>query len=175
MTDTMSQTAGTVTPEGGVRGVMEAMNGTMATTVDSAPAVAETTAGKVAALANATAPLPMPEHAFSWGAYFQAIGMLMLLLAALWGGMWLLRRSGKLRFIPSPGDFPRDGLRLEAQLPLGPRKGVMVVRFLNRRLVLGVTDQQITLLTETYTDHEHTDAAFNDIMDAASEREPGKS
>ena len=99
----------------------------------------------------ATEPAPI---AFSWGAYIQAIVVMGLLLGLLWLGLWLLRRSGKFRFLPQPGKLPKDALVLEHQLPLGPRKAVMVVRFLNRSLVLGVTDQQITLLTEMGPDNE---------------------
>lgn len=104
---------------------------------------------------------------FSWGGYFQAIGTLFLLLALLWGAVWAVRKYGKFNFIPKPGVFPRESLRLEAQLPLGPRKGLMVVRFLNKRLLLGVTDHQITLLTESAEHHdESNNAEFKDIFEA---------
>lgn len=128
-------------------------------------------------LTNATAPLAqaaattgtvLGEAGFSWGGYFQAIGVLFLLLAALWAGVWLLRKYSKFNFIPKPGMLPRDALRLEAQLPLGPRKGLMVVRFLNKRLLLGVTDHQITLLTESDAHHDQNNSLeFKDILDEA--------
>lgn len=94
--------------------------------------------------------------AFSWSGYIQAVGVLFLLVGLLWLALWAVRRHGGLfRAVPGAGGFSRDDLRLEAQLPVGPRKGLMVVRFLNKRLLLGVTDQQITLLTEQDLDHEH--------------------
>lgn len=106
---------------------------------------------------NATSPVAetvqstaLPPVEFSWGGYFEAIGVMLILLGALWGILWLMRRYGRFRFMPAPGAFPRNGLAVEAQLPLGPRKGLYVVRFLNERLLLGVTDQQITLLKEMY-------------------------
>lgn len=91
---------------------------------------------------------------FSWGGYVQAVGVLFFLMACLWLGVWVLRRSGRFSFMPRPGSLPRDALVMEAQLPVGPRKGLMVVRFLNKRLLLGVTDNRITLLSEVKADHE---------------------
>lgn len=120
------------------------------------------------AQAAATTSTTLGEASFSWGGYFQAIGVLFLLLAFLWAGLWFIRKYGKFNFIPKPGSLPRNALRLEAQLPLGPRKGLMVVRFLNRRLLLGVTDHQITLLTESDEHHDATNTLeFKDILDEA--------
>ena len=93
--------------------------------------------------------------------------ILFLLVAVLWLAVWLARRFGKFNFLPRPGALPRDALVMEAQLPLGPRKGLMVVRFLNKRLLLGVTDQQITLLTEEQAQHEPENADFKQIMEEA--------
>lgn len=92
-----------------------------------------------------------PAHAasdYSMGGYFQGIGVLFLMLCLMWGIVHWMKKSGKFRFMPVSGSFPRDGLRMESQLPLGPRKGLVVVRFLDKRLLLGVTDQQITLVAE---------------------------
>ena len=62
---------------------------------------------------------------------------------------------------------------MEAQLPLGPRKGLMVVRFLNKRLLLGVTEQQISLLTEEEASDGSQDSKFQDIMREASTSDAG--
>lgn len=102
---------------------------------------------------------------FSWGSYVQALAILCLLLGVLWVGVWLLRRYGRFNFIPRPGTLPRDALLMEAQMPLGPRKGLMVVRFMNRRLLLAVTDQQICLLTEESLDHETPCQDFQRILE----------
>lgn len=104
---------------------------------------------------------------FTWGGYIQALGMLFLLLALFVAALWLVRRFGNFRFMPRPGALPRDALIMEAQLPLGPRKGLMVVRFLNRRLLLGVTEQRITLLREEQAEHEPDRADFSTIMEDA--------
>ena len=71
----------------------------------------------------------------------------------------------KNNFIPRPGDLPRDALLMEAQMPLGPRKGLMVVRFMNRRLLLAVTGQQICLLTEESRDHETPCRDFQRVLE----------
>jgi len=108
--------------------------------------------------------------AFSWSGYFYAIGALCLILGALWGVLWLMRRSGKFRFMPSYNAFPRDSLRIEAQIPLGPRRGLMVVRFLNKRLLLGLSDQHINLLAEADYD-EQPSADFSKALAAAERQE----
>ncbi len=113
--------------------------------------------------------LPL-EGVFSWSSYFTAIGTLCILLALLWGLVWVLRKSGKFNFIPRPGGFPRDGLRIEAQLPLGPRKGLTVVRFLDKRLLLGITDHQITLLQEVGDNHDKSTLDFQTIMEKEQQK-----
>lgn len=101
-----------------------------------------------ATLGEAAAASIPPPVTFSWLGYFEAIGVMFLLLVALWALLWLARRYGKFRFLPAPGNFPNSGLRIEAQLPLGPRRGLYVIRYLDERLLIGVTEQQITLLQE---------------------------
>ena len=54
---------------------------------------------------------------------------------------------------------------MEAQMPLGPKKGLMVVRFLNKRLLLGVTEHQISLITEESAQDERPARSFQGIMD----------
>jgi flagellar protein FliO/FliZ len=47
-------------------------------------------------------------------------------------------------------------LRVEERIVLGPRKQLVVVRFLNKLLVLGVTDAGINLIAEHKADHDPT-------------------
>ena len=107
------------------------------------------------------------QTTFSWGGYIQAIGILCLLLALFWFALWLVRRYGRFNFLPRPGALPRGALVMEAQMPLGPRKGLMVVRFLNTRLLLGVTEQQICLLKEEEVHDAPRDNDFQGIMEQA--------
>ncbi len=102
-----------------------------------------------------------------WGSYFQAIGVLLLVLGALYMGVWALKRFGKMQNF---GRQARNGLTVESQFHLGPKKSLVVVRFLNKRLLLGVTDQQINLVTEMEADDptSSTDTKpFRDELDAA--------
>ena len=120
----------------------------------------------------ANAPAAAAQSAFSWGGYFQALGILCILLAVLWFAVWCVRRYGKFNFIPRPGALPKDALIMEAQMPLGPKKGLMVVRFMNRRLLLGVTEHQISLLTEDGAGAKPQGKGFQDVMDSVREASP---
>ncbi|MBO4336319.1 MAG: flagellar biosynthetic protein FliO [Desulfovibrio sp.] len=71
-----------------------------------------------------------------------------LLLAVLWLLVRLLRRYGRFNFIPRQGSLPRDAFFMEAQMPVGPRKCLMVVRFMQKRFLLAVTEQHISVVTE---------------------------
>lgn len=134
--------------------------------VDAVSDMAFARAAEVAPAATGTAS-GLGQTAFSWSGYVQAVGILCLLLAALWLALWLVRRYGRFNFLPRPGALPRGALVMEAQMPLGPRKGLMVVRFLNTRLLLGVTEQQICLLKEEDVHDEPRDNKFQGIMDQA--------
>lgn len=124
-------------------------------------------------IATPPAQAQLAQNAFSWGNYVQALGVMCFLLAALWFAVWAIRRYGKFNFLPRPGSLPRDCLVMEAQMPLGPRKGLMVVRFMDRRLLLGVTEQQISLLKETsaqadaQTEAETANARFEGYLQNA--------
>lgn len=118
----------------------------------------------------------LSPHAFSWGGYIQALGAVFLLLAFLWFMLWLLRRYGRFNFLPRPGSLPRDALVMEAQMPLGPRKGLTVVRFMGKRLLLGVTEQNITLLAfEDTVSHENESKSFRQALDDAAAADAGPS
>ena len=94
----------------------------------------------------------LSPHAFSWGGSLQALG-----------------RYGRFNFLPRPGSLPRDALIMEAQMPLGPRKGLTVVRFMGKRLLLGVTEQNITLLaSEDTVSHENESKSFRQALDDAA-------
>lgn len=109
------------------------------------------------------------QGSFSWGGYLQAIGVLCFLLAALWFAVWLIRRFGKFNFMPRPGALPKEALFMEAQMPLGPKKGLMVVRFMHKRLLLGVTEQRISLLAEDSVQNERPENNFQGYMDHTSD------
>lgn len=104
--------------------------------------------------ANATlAPLTQtpPPDVSLFGSVLTMAAALCLILGLLFLGFHLLRRFG------GPGLSRVRGAAapvLVGRLFLGNRQSVAVVRVLNKTLVLGVTDQNVSLLTEA----ENTDA-----------------
>jgi len=92
---------------------------------------------------------------------------LLVLLAVIFLGLALLKRYGVAARLQGRGS---GLLQVEERVSLSPRKQLVVVRFLNRLLVLGVTDTGITLIAEHQEDHE-TDSDFQ----SALERENGES
>ena len=84
---------------------------------------------------------------------------LFIILALIFLGFYLLRRFG-----PKAGlSFGGGKINVVASLGLGPRKSVVVVRFLNKYLVLGVTDTRINKLMEMDADHEN-EQNFSEIL-----------
>ena len=115
-------------------------------------AIAATTAG----------PIPSGSLGSAW---MSTAGALFLILALLFVGFYMLKRFGPKTGI---GVFKRGDLKLEGQLSLGPKKSVVVVRFLNKVLVLGVTESQVNLITEMETGHEaHKHPDFKDSLEKA--------
>jgi flagellar protein FliO/FliZ len=96
---------------------------------------------------------------------------LLLILAVILLAYWMLKRFGPK--LGLGGASKGQTLRVEGHLTLGPRKNIMVVRFLNRLLVLGVTDQSINLLTEVDASDERKD--FQSVLEDAAGRDGGVS
>ncbi|PTN32010.1 flagellar biosynthetic protein FliO [Desulfonatronum sp. SC1] len=91
-----------------------------------------------------------PTWDFGFAA-LKMVGGLFLVLALLFVLLYLLKRYGHKAGLTR--HLPAD-LKLVGQMALGSRKSVVVVRYLNKDMVLGVTDSSITLLTETHHDTE---------------------
>ncbi|MFV0277688.1 MAG: flagellar biosynthetic protein FliO [Parahaliea sp.] len=77
------------------------------------------------------------------GAYVaQVIGSLALVLATLYGVLWLLRR------MQGGGASRGSVLRIEATASVGSREKVVLLRAGERQLLLGVTSSQVNLLQD---------------------------
>ena len=124
-----------------------AVNGTAATIPDLAiPATAQT----VQAIAPATpAPLPTPGGLLDtlqsgpFGEFAHMLAIFFLVLALVCLCLWLVRRlSGKYLVQATPR------MALEGRLSIGPKRWIMLVRVDSKRLILGLTDQHIVMLSE---------------------------
>lgn len=75
---------------------------------------------------------------------------LLLVLAFIFLVVALIKRYGLAARLQGGAERM---LRVEERLSLGPRKQLVVVRFLNKILVLGVTDHGINVIAEHWNDH----------------------
>ena len=116
--------------------------------------------------AHTVQPEAQGDGTFAWGGYMQAIGIMGLLLVGLWLLMKLIKNMGKNRMASSASSLSREEFYVEGHLPLGQNKGLFVVRFLNTRLVLGVTDQQISLLSEAEANTDEQNTSFQQVMES---------
>lgn len=152
--ETAAAAAATTAAGPDVQTVRDAAEAAAKTVMDAARSASQTVADATDAAAKAFGQgsdlLGPADGVFSWGGYFQAIALLFLFIGLLWLGLWFLKRRGGIQKL---GILTRD-LTVENRLALGPKKTLVVVRFLNKRMLLGVTDQRITLLTELSDDDE---------------------
>ncbi|MCJ2166059.1 MULTISPECIES: flagellar biosynthetic protein FliO [unclassified Pseudodesulfovibrio] len=75
-------------------------------------------------------------------------GYLFLLLGVIFLAYYLLKRFG----VPGALTSGRSGPRLLSRLMLGNRQSVAVIRYRDKDLLLGVTEDNITLLSESQAD-----------------------
>lgn len=75
-------------------------------------------------------------------------GYLFLLLGVIFLAYYLLKRFG----VPAAFSSGQNGPRLISRLMLGNRQSVAVVRYRDKDLLLGVTDNSISLLSEEEAD-----------------------
>ncbi len=87
---------------------------------------------------------------FTWGGYFQSIALMFFMLFLLYSILWFMKKKGKGTFLPLPSKFTRNDLRVEAQLPLAHKKTLYVVKYLNKRLLIGASENSINLITEDF-------------------------
>ena len=92
----------------------------------------------------ATANGPAIGSAFGAAGALQALAAVMLVLGLVAGLAWLVRR-GTLRL---PGSARRQAMAIESATPLGERRSLLIVSVEGRRLLLGITPTQVSLVTE---------------------------
>lgn len=121
-------------------------------------------------------PSELPSYEFSLGGYVKAVSMLFFILALLVVFMLLLKRKTSVftlshniagYFTKRKYTKPRKTLPLivEQRYTIDQRKSLLVVHFLNKTLLLGVTDASIQVLEESLekgtSTHEDNVATFN--------------
>lgn len=99
---------------------------------------ATTASGKVSSVISGVS-----HSAGTWGNYFEALAALFLLLAILWLVVSIVKRRGGKFFAPNS-----PVMLLEGRLSIAPKKWIILASVEGKRLVLGLTDEHITFLTE---------------------------
>ncbi|WP_291323791.1 flagellar biosynthetic protein FliO [Desulfonatronospira sp.] len=89
---------------------------------------------------------------------------LLIILGLIFLVYYLLKKYGHKAGLGISGS---GYLQTKAVMSLGPKKSIVVVRFLNKYLVLGVTESQINLLKEMDADHEQ-DQDFSRVLSQKS-------
>lgn len=103
------------------------------------------------ALAQLGEPLVSPA-----GELRAVVGMVFVL--GLLGTLAWLARKGKLRL---PVSRHRAAVAVEAAVPLGDRRSLVIVNVEGRRLLLGLTPAQVSLVTELATPAPSFDQAID--------------
>lgn len=80
--------------------------------------------------------------------YLRSILVIAAVLGALGGVLWVIRTLGNRVGITDGFGQKKRKLRLEEHIALGPKRGACVVTYEDKKYLLGVTDQQVTLLSE---------------------------
>lgn len=89
---------------------------------------------------QAAQPFVLDGAASAWRGLV-ALGIVLGLIALL---AWLIRRG----HLPIGGRPGRGGVTIESALPLGERRSLVIVSVEGRRLMLGLTPSQVSLVTE---------------------------
>jgi len=105
--------------------------------------------------ANATATMALPA-VDTGSTILVTLGYLCLLLGVIFFAYWLMKKLG----LKGMGvrSF-RNGPQLLSRLMLGNRQSVAVVRYRDKDLVIGVTEERISLLKEFDADESDVEAA----------------
>jgi flagellar protein FliO/FliZ len=101
------------------------------------------------------------------GELLRSLAAVVVVFALLGSLAWAVRRG---RF----GGFQRKSgpMRIESTVPLGERRALMVVAIEGRRLLLGLTPMQVTLVTELAADATQAPGSFASTLTRAAENGP---
>jgi flagellar biosynthetic protein FliO len=104
------------------------------------------------------------------GLLFRTVGALLLIVGLILAAAWGMRRFSGGRFMNKDGDAPQ--LAVLSTVPLGDRRSLSVVRFGERTLLLGSTQQAITLLASDSQDEDlHAGVVRRSVADLLDDDE----
>lgn len=115
------------------------------------------------AQALATEPMPWPPNG---GSLLRSVVALLVVFGVLALFVWLVRRG---TFGLAPAKRRAADVRVESAIGLGDRRSLAIVSVEGRRLLLGLSSTQVTLLTEL----DPGRGAFADALDARVGGRPG--
>jgi flagellar biosynthetic protein FliO len=149
-------------------------------TEDSAPASPtaspQLTVENPPAQTNAPLPFMKNEEAQSAeapsavGLLFRTVGALLLIVGLILAAAWAMRRFSGGRFMNKDGEAPQ--LAVLSTIPLGDRRSLSVVKFGERTLLLGSTQQAITLLASDSQDEDlHGGVIRRSVADLLNDNE----
>ena len=96
------------------------------------------------------------------GSTMQAFAVLVAVVAILGFWVWLMRRG-------TFGRGTHGAVTIETAVPLGDRRSLVIVSVEGRRLLLGLTPANVSLVTQL--DASATASEFSGALDAAESRE----
>jgi flagellar protein FliO/FliZ len=94
---------------------------------------------------------------------WRMLGGLVVVLGLLLGLAWMLRRGGLAK-------RTSGALSVETALPLGDRRSLVIVAVEGRRLLIGLSQQQVTLVTEL----QSPPPAFAQVLHQATAQESSR-
>lgn len=118
-------------------------------TSDPGKAAAETTAPEEAGQDVGNLPVPayqndLPDQSpVTGGAWIKAIGSLMVVLGLVLGLSWVVKKYFPNKLMGATGG---SHLRLIQNLPMGPNRYISLIEADGKRMLIGVTENQINLI-----------------------------
>ena len=98
----------------------------------------------------------------TFGLFFRMVVVLLIVVALIYGFVWLLRKTSAHKAIDDPY------LKEVANLTLSPGKSVRIVALKDKAYIIGVTDSNINLISEVH-DKDLIDAMILNAAEKPSE------
>ena len=87
---------------------------------------------------------------FTWSSYISAIVFLLFMLLCLYFLLYFVKKYSKKGMFLQKTSFNSEDLKIENKLYLDNKKCLYVIKYLDKYVLLGATDQSINVLSEDY-------------------------